>query len=324
MSTSKLAIVIPAYKARFLDDCLHSICSQTNKNFTVYIGNDGSPDDIDIIVVKYKDTIHIEYKKFDNNLGGTSLIKQWERCIAMINDEEWIWLFSDDDMMDQDCVESFYNLQNENDDCNVFRFNLQVVNTNGKVVRTTIYPKDESADSFLINRFALKYDSAISNYIFSRTAYNKFGFKEFPLAWCSDDASIINFSGEQPIIAIDKSYVQWRVSALNISAMGSDAIQKQKVHARLAYIKWLYASGKLPFLRLAANKKIILHWMVCSIKGEFQGFSAREKKKLLRDTEKIIGINIWYFQAKKSLIYFKNDITAKLKLVHSKKWTGNG
>lgn len=321
---NKLAIIIPAYKAEYLDDCLKSIANQTNKNFKLYIGDDCSPYDIDSIVVKYKDTIHIEYKKFDNNLGGTSLIKQWERCIAMINDEEWIWLFSDDDTMDPDCVASFLHVRKDYPDCDVFRFNLQVVNAAGEVFGKTIYPEKENTASFLMNRFAHNYYSAITNYIFSRTAYKKFGFKEFPLAWCSDDASIINFSGDNPIITIYKSYVQWRASALNISAIGSDAIQKQKVHARLSYIKWLYASDKLPFLRIAANKKIILQWMVGSIKGEFQGFSATERRKLLRHTEKIIGINIWFFQAKKSLMYFKNGITAKLKLVHTKKWTSNG
>lgn len=44
--TNKLAIVMPAYKARFLRQALESIAQQTDKRFTVYVGDDASPDDI--------------------------------------------------------------------------------------------------------------------------------------------------------------------------------------------------------------------------------------------------------------------------------------
>ena len=36
----KLAIIIPAYKPRFLQETLDSIAKQNNHEFTVYIGDD--------------------------------------------------------------------------------------------------------------------------------------------------------------------------------------------------------------------------------------------------------------------------------------------
>lgn len=39
----KIAIVIPAYKCRFLRQTLDSIVVQTCRSFTVYIGDDASP-----------------------------------------------------------------------------------------------------------------------------------------------------------------------------------------------------------------------------------------------------------------------------------------
>lgn len=39
----KLAIIIPAYKPRFLQETLDSIAKQNNHEFTVYIGDDASP-----------------------------------------------------------------------------------------------------------------------------------------------------------------------------------------------------------------------------------------------------------------------------------------
>src|ERR1035437_3960780 len=106
---SKLAIVIPAYKRMFFNEALSSIAKQTNKNFTLYIGDDCSPCNLYNIVEKYEKSIPIVYRHFDENIGRKDLVVQWERCIDLVGDEEWIWLFSDDDIMDPTCVENFYN-----------------------------------------------------------------------------------------------------------------------------------------------------------------------------------------------------------------------
>ena len=110
---NKLAIVIPAYKSTFLSAALDSIASQTCKDFTLYIGDDCSPNNIGEIVDRYRDKINLVYKRFDSNLGGRDLVAQWERCIDMTQDEPWLWLFSDDDVMERNCVEEFYKEVNE-------------------------------------------------------------------------------------------------------------------------------------------------------------------------------------------------------------------
>lgn len=46
----KIAIVIPAYKCRFLRQTLDSIVVQTCRSFTVYIGDDASPQNLKEIV----------------------------------------------------------------------------------------------------------------------------------------------------------------------------------------------------------------------------------------------------------------------------------
>ena len=107
---NNLAIVIPAYKATFLAAALDSIAAQTCKDFTLYIGDDHSPNNLEEIVGRYREKINLVYKRFDNNLGGKDLVAQWERCIDMTQDEEWLWLFSDDDVMEPSCVENFYRV----------------------------------------------------------------------------------------------------------------------------------------------------------------------------------------------------------------------
>ena len=43
MISTQLAIIIPAYKATFLEQTLSSISMQTNHSFHVYVGDDASP-----------------------------------------------------------------------------------------------------------------------------------------------------------------------------------------------------------------------------------------------------------------------------------------
>jgi hypothetical protein len=36
------------------------------------------------LLEKYKGKFEFEYHRFESNLGGISLVRQWERCIAFI------------------------------------------------------------------------------------------------------------------------------------------------------------------------------------------------------------------------------------------------
>ena len=68
----KLAIIIPAYKPRFLQETLDSIAKQNNHEFTVYIGDDASPYPLETIVDRYKNKFDIIYHRFEqNSLTGT-------------------------------------------------------------------------------------------------------------------------------------------------------------------------------------------------------------------------------------------------------------
>ena len=66
--THRLAIIIPAYKATFLPAAFDSIAAQTCKDFTLYVGDDCSPEPIGRIVEQYRDKIEIVYQRFDTNL----------------------------------------------------------------------------------------------------------------------------------------------------------------------------------------------------------------------------------------------------------------
>ena len=79
--THRLAIIIPAYKATFLPAALDSIAMQTCKDFTLYVGDDCSPEPIGSIVEQYRDKIELIYQRFDTKYKA--LPGSW-RCTAPI------------------------------------------------------------------------------------------------------------------------------------------------------------------------------------------------------------------------------------------------
>lgn len=121
----KLAIVIPLYKINYFEETLESICCQTDKRFNLYIGNDKSPANFDYLIEKYKNKFDFTYHCFENNLGGKGmLVEQWNRCIDLTNDEEYIQILGDDDFLSPNFVETFYQLLDEKKSFDLLRFKM--------------------------------------------------------------------------------------------------------------------------------------------------------------------------------------------------------
>lgn len=232
-----LAIIIPAYKITYLDEALSSLSKQTNKNFTVYVGDDCSPHDIESVCLQYKDDIPIRYHRFDTNLGGTNLVKQWERCVDLINDEQWIWLFSDDDIAEKDCVSQFYQALELTDTYyDVYRFNTCVINASGEIIGAADEsPLTENAMVLALNILLGKRGNCMPDQIFKRTEYVALkGFVDFDFGQSSDWATSINYSYNKGLYTIAGPKVRWRYSGDNISSL---AIKNK--HAFAGYLQFL-------------------------------------------------------------------------------------
>jgi glycosyltransferase involved in cell wall biosynthesis len=85
-----LAIVVPYFKLTFFEATLESLANQTDKRFKVYIGDDASPENPSSLLEQYKESINFKYKRFYNSIGSISLVKQWEHCMTMVQEEEWM------------------------------------------------------------------------------------------------------------------------------------------------------------------------------------------------------------------------------------------
>lgn len=253
---SKLAIVIPAFKEIYFEKAIQSIADQTSKDFTLYIGDDSSPYDLKTIADRFKDKIQIVYKRFDENFGGTNLVGQWERCIDMVRDEEWIWLFSDDDMMDKNCVADFYNARVSYPDFDVFHFNVHTINQDDNIVRSFNFPEFLTSEEYFFGRYQLGYHSFVVEYIFRKSHFNQMGrFENFDLGWGSDDALWIKLSNRKGIKTIGTSTVYWRRSPHNISPNYKDKnILVRKFQARIQFAGWAVKQAEMQNIRLEEKK----------------------------------------------------------------------
>lgn len=236
----KLAIIIPAYKPNYFKECLASLYRQTNKNFKVYIGDDCSPYNLKCIADEFVGSLNLHYHRFEENMGGKDLVRHWERCVAMSKDEEWLWLFSDDDILDSKCIEEFYNEIN-NSSYDVYHYNVNVIDDKNRIIKKIIFPTIISSQELILQKLRGRYNSYVVEYIFSRRVYNqKEGFQTFDLAWGADDATWAKFGLEKGIKTINGANVLWRKSPFNISPNYSNYnIVVRKLNSNMEFSKWV-------------------------------------------------------------------------------------
>lgn len=278
-----LAIIIPYFKYTFLEEALISLKNQKDQRFVAYLVNDASPEDPIVLINSYKDSIDLRYEKFEDNLGGQCLVSQWNRCLNLINNEDWVLFLGDDDVLSENVVSEFYkNKESIQNSSNVVRFSTQKINANSEIISLEYkHPKLETATDFLFRRTR----SSLSEYIFKKEMIDTYGFKKFPLAWFSDILAILEFSSFGNIYSINNAIVYIRISKLSIS--GSTKNEKLKEKAKFQFYYYL------------VSKKI-------------NHFSKNQRKELF------YRLNKSYINDKKNFIYFYKLTIFYIKSLHFK------
>lgn len=241
-----LAIVIPYYKHLFFEKTLKSLERQTNKQFKVYVGDDNSPESPLLLINEFKDNLDLVYKKFENNLGGFSLVNHWKRCVDLIKDEKWIMILGDDDYLSPNTVAEFYNYNSSiiSNKIKVVRFSSQLVGENEEELSELYcHEKFETANNFFYRKYKGITRSSLSEYIFETDKLKSNFFYDFPLAWHSDDLAILECSDFNKIYSINEGKVYVRFSNLSISGRSDLAIEKSDA-SKQYYQRLLYHYGK--------------------------------------------------------------------------------
>ena len=241
----RLAIIIPIYKIDFFRKTLDSLLNQTCKDFTVYVGDDCSPNDFEGLIADYQDKLDIHYTKFKTNLGGKDLVAQWERCVDLSQGEPWLWLFSDDDELEPNCVERFYQTIEDYPNISLIHFDVKVIDAVGNPVTNKQFVKSNFAEHYTAKEYAkarLKYkiNSFVVEYVFRRDTFINCGrFQNFDMAWGSDDATWIKMSMDAGITTTKGAHVCWRLSNANITPRRNPETMLRKFYSVIDYLNFL-------------------------------------------------------------------------------------
>ncbi len=238
MKENLVSIGIPAYKAKYLKEAIDSVLNQTYTNFELIIVNDNSPENIDDIVSVYSDK-RIRYYKNEENLGKTSIVLNWNKCLSYANGEFFV-LLCDDDMMQPEFIEKMLCLVKKYPQCNVFKSRTLFINsvTNTTIGLSPLFPEYETFDNLLSNKIQGKRKQTISEFLYRTHHIRQLGgYRIYPAGYYADDASILLFCKNGGMASTEESLIVYRKSEDNISSSSYWNVEKAK--AALKHYQWL-------------------------------------------------------------------------------------
>lgn len=233
----EFSFVMPSYKIRYFREAIDSILNQTYTNFELIIVNDASPENLSCVVASYDDK-RIRYYENEINIGSVNLVKNWNLCIHYAQGK-YLILASDDDIYMPTFLEEIHELIRKYPQCDIFRSRVQRINAIGDITSIDLlFPEFLSQSEFLYY-WSLGTIKCISNYVFNLHYFITNGeFHDFPLAWFSDDCTVIQMS--KLGIANSKNILfQFRSSELNISMMNNPATLIKKLYATDLFYIWI-------------------------------------------------------------------------------------
>jgi glycosyltransferase involved in cell wall biosynthesis len=232
----KYSICIPAYKSKFLRECIHSILDQTVDNLELIILNDCSPEPVEEIVSAFEDS-RITYVKNSSNVGSLNLVDNWNKCLSLAHGE-YIMIMGDDDRLDPDYLEEFSKLIDNFPGLEVYHCRSRIIDDEGKIVMLTpSAPSYERVYDSIWHRLRQYRSNYISDYVYRTHSLKKReGFYYLPLAWGSDDITAFIASAEKGIAHTNRPVFNYRSNRLSITSTGNDL---EKMYADLGYASWL-------------------------------------------------------------------------------------
>ena len=300
----KYSIGIPAFKARFLKECIDSILSQTFNDFELIIINDCSPDEILKIVNEYNDS-RIKYYENESNTGAENVIDNWNKCLGLAKGDFFI-LMGDDDKLEPNYLEEFNNLINNYPELDVFHCRLKIINENSEEIEVSnCCPDFETTDSYILNCLEGRSEQFISDFVYRKsTLLNNGGFYKLPLAWCSDYVSAFIASGDKGIAYTSSPIFIYRKNQFNITTTSSLELKRLAILGMENWLTKYIENHKNPSqvlkttidINIKNNRVAFIQQMGgrSKLKGLYQCFVNRELYKVSFN-DFINLLNIKYF-----------------------------
>lgn len=287
----RFSITIPAYKAKYLRECIESILSQTYSDFELIIVNDASPENLTSIIETFNDS-RIKYFINTKNCGAVNVVDNWNKCLAYAKGD-YIICMGDDDKLLPTCLEEYDKLINKFPDLGVYHAWTQIIDENSNIVRLQeMRPEFESVYSMMWGRWSGRIQF-IGDFLFNRKRLIKNGgFYKLPLAWSSDDISAYIAAKDTGIANMQVPGFQYRVNSLTISNTGNIAYKMRAIDEEVDwYRSFLFKDNT----NLNINDKVFKQMLL----QKLENFCNRKKVSTISSDLATNGLH-------KILFYFKN------------------
>lgn len=286
----KFSITIPAYKRTYLKDAIDSCLAQTYENFELIIVNDASPEELDSIINSYSD-IRIRYYKNKTNCGAINVVDNWNKCLEYAKGD-YIICMGDDDCLLPYCLEEYLKLIEKYPELGVYHAWTEIIDESGNFVNmTAARPEFESVYSLIWHRWVEGRSQYIGDFLFDTKLLRKNGgFYKLPLAWGSDDISVIIAAKPLGIANTQTPCFCYRVNSHTISNTSNS---NYKMIAILDEIQWYKV-----FLKEIPTSELDIKYRECIIRIMPHYF---DKKKGITIAKDLTGTS--YF---KLLYWIKN------------------
>ena len=232
----KFSITIPAYKQKYLKECIDSILSQTYTNFELVIVNDASPEDLDSIVYSYSDPRIRYFTK--KNCGAINVVDNWNICLSYATGD-YIICMGDDDKLLSNCLEEYNTLINKHPDIGLLHGWTEIIDENSSpIIPTTHRCQYESALSLIWHRQYVYRHQYIGDFCFNRQwLLSQGGFYKLPLAWGSDNISAFIGAMKNGVLNTQTIVFQYRINPLTISSTGNVNIKLRAIESEYKWLK---------------------------------------------------------------------------------------
>lgn len=268
----KFSILIPAYKSKYLHECIESILTQNYPNLELIIVNDDSPENLDLIVHSFSDS-RIRYYRNEKNCGAINVVDNWNICLSYATGD-YVICMGDDDKLEPTALMGYVELIKKYPNIDLFHTRVKQIDEGGNFVKLTdSRPEWESVLSMIWHRMLYR-QQYIGDYLFRTSVLKSIGgFYKYPLAWASDDITTYIVAAEKGCVHTDYPHFCYRINRQTITNCGNSEI---KMQALIKTNQW-YRN----FVEAYQPKDIVDGYLKIMIQGNLNKYSIMQKSKIV-------------------------------------------
>lgn len=245
MNNIKFSILIPAYKRKYLKECIESILSQTYSNYELIIVDDKSPEDLKSIVYQFRDE-RIKYYQNEINCGAENVVDNWNICLSYATGD-YVICMGDDDKLLPICLDEYFKLIQKYPKIGLLHGWTEIINDKSEAYQLTTHRCEyESAHSLVWHRWFVYFLQFIGDFCFETEWLRKNGgFFKLPMAWGSDDISAFIGAMKNGVANTQVPVFQYRRNPYTISNNGNPMIKMEAVKMQYEwYVNFLHIQVK--------------------------------------------------------------------------------